>query len=160
MYQKEHQMKHKKKEQKGKWTKHSAHPKKDDSKTWKTHTHLKFRYVSVKITINDFCVKQKIIPSCNKLLLITKGKTCFPWEKEYLRIRNSVVGAVTVTDWETIWSAVRNSVVGTVTVTDWTTWGSEPVTGKRFSSPKAQTHSGAHPTSNSVGTGVFSSGLE
>jgi hypothetical protein len=94
----------------------------------------------VKRTINDLYVKQKIIPSCNKLLPITKEKTRFPWKKKYLRIRNSVVGAVTVTDW--------------------TMWGSKPVRGKRFSSsPKAQTHSGAHPTSNSVGTGVFSSGL-
>lgn len=97
MYQKEHQIKHKKKEKRGKWTKHSAHPKKEDAKTWKMHTHLKFRCVSmVKRTINDFCVKQNIIPSCNNLLPITKEKTRFPWEKEYLRIRNSVVGAVTM----------------------------------------------------------------
>jgi hypothetical protein len=95
----------------------------------------------VKRTINDFCVKQKIIPSCNKLLPIAKEKTRFPWEKEYLIIRNSVVGAVTVTDW--------------------TIWVSKPVRGKRFSSsPEVQTHSGAHPTSNSVGTGVFSRGLK
>jgi len=48
----------------------------------------------VKRTFNYFCVIQIIIPSCNKLLPITKEKTRFPWEKEYLRIRNSVVLAV------------------------------------------------------------------
>jgi hypothetical protein len=95
----------------------------------------------VKRTINDFCVKKQIIPSCNKLLPVTKEQTRVPWEKEYLRIRNSVVGAVTVTDW--------------------TIWGSKPVRGKIFSSsPKVQTHSGDHPVSNSVGTGAFSSGLK
>jgi hypothetical protein len=85
-------------------------------------------------------LKRKLFPLVTNSFQYQKRK-CVPWEKKYLRIRNSVVGAVTVTDW--------------------TIWGSKPVRGKIFSSsPKVQTHSGAHPISNSVGTGAFSSGLK
>jgi len=85
-------------------------------------------------------LKRKLFPLVTNSFQYQKRKRD-PWEKEYLRIRNSVVGAVTVTDW--------------------TIWGSKPVRGKIFSSsPKVQIHSGAHPVSDSVGTGAFSSGLK